>query len=57
MLQSGGAWRIVDVLLDSSISELAVRRSEYARVLRKDGIDGLIATLGEKADALAAEKG
>ena len=57
MLQSEGMWRIVDVLLDSSISELAVRRSEYSRVLRKDGIGGLIATLNEKADALAAEKG
>lgn len=56
MLKGDDAWRIVDVLLDSSISELAVRRSEYGRVLRKGGIDGLIATLNDKADALAAEK-
>ena len=57
MLETEGAWRIVDVLLDSSISELAVRRSEYSRVLRQGGIDRLTATLNEKADALAAEKG
>jgi len=44
-----GAWRIIDVLLDTGISELAVRRSEYRRVLKSDGIDGLIATLKRKA--------
>ena len=44
-----GAWRIIDVLLDTGISELAVRRSEYRRILKSDGIDGLIATLKRKA--------
>ena len=48
-------WRIADVLLDDSISQLAVRRSEYRRVLGKDGIDGLIAVLNRKADDLTAE--
>ncbi len=41
-------WRIGDVLLDNTISELAVRRSEYRRVLKRDGIDGLIAILEAK---------
>ena len=44
-----GTWRIIDVLLDTGISELAVRRSEYRRILKSDGIDGLIATLKRKA--------
>ena len=44
-----GAWRIIDVLLSTGISELAVRRSEYRRVLKSDGIDGLISTLKRKA--------
>jgi ABC-type transporter MlaC component len=35
-------------LLDNTISELAVRRSEYRRVLKRDGIDGLIAILEAK---------
>ncbi len=51
----GGAWRIADILLDNTISQLAVRRSEYRLVLRKDGVDGLIATLEHKADELTAE--
>ncbi|MEK9723668.1 MAG: ABC transporter substrate-binding protein, partial [Rhodospirillaceae bacterium] len=47
-----GAWRIIDVLVDAGISELAVRRSEYRLILKTDGIDGLITVLGDKASAL-----
>ena len=47
-----GQWRIVDVLLDDNVSELAVRRSEYRHVLKKDGVDGLIQTLNSKAAQL-----
>ena len=47
-----GEWRIIDVLLDAGISELAVRRSEYRRVLKAGGVDGLIETLNRKADQL-----
>ncbi len=50
-----GQWRIVDILLDDDISELAVRRSEYRRLLKKKGVDGLIATLNDKADGLVEE--
>ncbi len=50
-----GQWRIVDILLDDDISELAVRRSEYRRLLKQKGVDGLIATLNDKADELVAE--
>lgn len=47
-----GAWRIVDVLLDGGISELAVRRSEYRSILNSRGIEGLVATLNRKAGDL-----
>ncbi len=50
-----GQWLIIDVLLDGSISELAVRRSEYRRILKTNGIDGLIDTLNSKADQLLSE--
>jgi len=45
-------WRIADVLLDNSISQLAVRRSEYRGVLKSRGVDGLISVLNSKADRL-----
>ncbi len=55
MKEFQGRWRIVDILLDNDISELAVRRSEYRRLLKKNGVDGLIATLNDKAGELVEE--
>jgi phospholipid transport system substrate-binding protein len=55
MTERDGEWRIVDVLLDKSISELAVRRSEYNQVLRTSGTEGLTETLDEKAAELRKE--
>src|ERR1700720_4792344 len=52
--QNGGAWQIADVYLNGTISELATRRSEFSSILRTRGIDGLVATLNNKADNLAA---
>lgn len=49
MAEQDGTWRIVDVLLDKSISELAVRRSEYNQVLRSSGTEGLTQILNQKA--------
>ncbi|HXO90375.1 MAG TPA: ABC transporter substrate-binding protein [Stellaceae bacterium] len=46
------AWQIRDVYLDSAISELATRRSEFSALLRSGGIDALIASLNKKADDL-----
>jgi ABC-type transporter MlaC component len=33
---------------------VATRRSEFAAILKQDGIDGLIAALNRKADILTA---
>ena len=52
MRRNGGDWLIADIYLDSAISEVATRRSEFAAVLRADGVDGLIAALNRKADIL-----
>ena len=51
---NGGVWQIADVYLDGTISELATRRSEFASILRASGINGLITTLNNKANALAS---
>ena len=50
--QSGERWLIADILLDNSVSQLAVRRSEYRRILKDSGIPGLIDTLDGKAAEL-----
>ena len=52
MRRNGEAWVISDIYLDGAISEVATRRSEFAAILRNEGIDGLIAALNRKADIL-----
>ena len=52
MRRSGESWLISDIYLDSAISEVATRRSEFAAILKREGIDGLIAVLNRKADIL-----
>lgn len=56
MAKTDDGWRIIDVILDQSISELALRRSEYSRTLRSGGADQLIEVLNKKSDELAAAK-
>jgi phospholipid transport system substrate-binding protein len=52
MRRNGESWLISDIYLDGAISEVATRRSEFAAILKKEGIDGLIAALHRKADIL-----
>jgi phospholipid transport system substrate-binding protein len=47
-----GAWRIIDVFLSGSISELATRRSEYSTVLRTGGAEALVSLLRKKTAEL-----
>jgi len=47
-----GAWQISDVYLDGTISQLAVQRSEFNAILRREGVDGLVTALNRKVDLL-----
>lgn len=49
MRQGQGAWKIIDVFLSGTISQLAVNRAEFSGVIRRDGPDGLVALLERKA--------
>jgi phospholipid transport system substrate-binding protein len=53
MRQSQGSWQISDVYLDGTISQLAVQRSEFNSILRREGVDGLVMALNRKADLLS----
>jgi len=43
-------WRIVNIVIDG-VSDLALKRAEYAEILSRDGFDALIAALEEKTAA------
>ncbi|MDH7974700.1 ABC transporter substrate-binding protein [Sphingomonas sp. AR_OL41] len=50
--QTGGSWRIIDVFYKNSISQLATRRSDFARILSTGGAKALVThlnALSEKA--------
>ena len=48
-------WRVVDIYLDGSFSELATRRSEYSSVLSRKGLDALITQIDKKVAQYEAD--
>jgi phospholipid transport system substrate-binding protein len=49
-----GGWKIIDVYWNGTVSELALRRSEYSTVIQRDGMDGLLSALDDKIAKLAS---
>ncbi len=45
MRETESGWRVVDIYSGGSVSEIALRRSEYGAVLKQGGIDKLIASV------------
>jgi phospholipid transport system substrate-binding protein len=54
MRNGANGWRIIDVFLNGTVSELALRRSEYAALMRRDGFDALLAAVKQKIAAAEA---
>jgi len=53
MRSENGSWRIVDVLLDGSISRVAVQRSDFRKLLAGGDADALINSLRRKISELS----
>ncbi len=53
MRQEGGVWKAVDVLLDGSISRVAIQRSDFRTTLASGGAPALIRTLHKKVADLS----
>jgi len=43
-----GSWRVIDVFMNGTVSELALRRSEYSSVFKRDGFESLLSSLEGK---------
>ena len=48
-------WQIIDVYLDGTVSELALRRSEYSALIKREGFQALLAKLDERIETLSSE--
>lgn len=53
MLQNGAVWQAVDVLLDGTISQVAVQRSDFNSFLTSGGAPALVAALHKKVASLS----
>ena len=53
--ESDGAWRVIDVYMHGTVSELALRRAEYSTAFERQGFDQVIADLNATITNLAAE--
>ena len=53
MRDGTGGWRVVDVLLDGSISRVAVQRSDFRALLASDDPAPLVASLSRKVTELS----
>ena len=49
-----GGWKVIDMYLDGTVSELALRRSQYSSLIRREGVEALIAALEAKVRDFAA---
>jgi phospholipid transport system substrate-binding protein len=54
MRELNGVWKIVDIYLDGTVSELALRRSEFSSIVKRENFDGLIAAIDAKIVKLAS---
>jgi phospholipid transport system substrate-binding protein len=55
MRNSGDTWKIVDIYLSGTISELATQRSEFGAILKSGGPAALIESLRQQIDKLMKE--
>jgi phospholipid transport system substrate-binding protein len=51
---TGGGWKIIDVYLNGTISELASRRAEFGSILKSGGANALVGALTKQGDKLLA---
>ena len=52
--KADAGWRIIDIYLDGTVSELALRRSEYSSLIKREGFQALLVALNEKIETLSA---
>jgi phospholipid transport system substrate-binding protein len=54
---SAGQWRIIDIYLKGTVSELALRRSDFSSILKNKGFGALVLAMNKKVAELRREGG
>ena len=52
--ETPAGWRIIDVYLNGTVSELALRRSEYSSLIKRDGFQSLVDSVDKRVADLSA---
>ena len=55
LMKRDGVWRVIDVYLNGTVSELALRRSEYSSALKREGFEELVGSIETKIADLEAK--
>ena len=55
MIERDGTWKVIDVFLNGTVSELALRRSEYSSALKRNGFASLVTLVEEKIEDLKSK--
>jgi len=53
--KTDAGWQVIDVYLNGTVSELALRRSEYSTALKRQGFDELVVSIETKIASLKAK--
>ena len=54
MHQTGGTWKVIDILLEGYVSQAATKRSDFSSTVAKGGAKALVARLNTISDGLLA---
>jgi phospholipid transport system substrate-binding protein len=49
---ASNGWKVAEVYIDGTISQLAIRRAEFQSVMKAGGLEVLVAALKQKVDDL-----
>jgi len=55
--KTDNGWRIVDIYFNGTVSELALRRSEYSSLIKREGFEALLTALHERIEELESLPG
>jgi phospholipid transport system substrate-binding protein len=53
MRMTDSGWKIIDIYMNGTVSELSLRRSEYSTTLKRSGFEALVEALEEKIVTLS----